>query len=79
MWKRPVWVYNPENLPLSEILAYGMSIAFDEIIVEGASILIPHYYSIKEAIISSCGLCPPIKWPMDSGVKGETVPPFRAG
>jgi hypothetical protein len=66
MWKRPVWVYNPENLPLSEILAYGISIAFDEIIVEGASILIPYYYSVKEVIISSCGLCPRITWPTDS-------------
>ena len=58
MWTRLVWVYNPEQRPLSEILVFDISLAFDEIIVEETSILIPYYYSIKEGIISGCGSCP---------------------
>lgn len=63
MWTRLVWVYNPEEHPLSEILVIDISLAFDEIIVEETSILIPYYYSIKEGIISGCGSCPPIELP----------------
>jgi len=63
MWTRLVWVYNPEQRPLSEILVIDISLAFDEIIVEGTSILIPYYYSIREGIISGCGSCPPVELP----------------
>jgi hypothetical protein len=63
MLTRLLWVYNPEQRPLPEILVIDISLAFDEIIVEGTPILIPYYYSIKEGIISGCGSCPPIEMP----------------
>lgn len=62
-WTRLVWVYNPEQRPLSEILVLGVAMAFDEVVVEGTSILIPFYYSIKEGIISGCGSCPKLEQP----------------
>jgi hypothetical protein len=42
-WTRLVWVYNPEQRPLSEILVLGVAMAFDEVVVEGTSILIPFH------------------------------------
>lgn len=58
-------VYNPEKLPLAEILTTdsllnGASIkalAFDSITCEGINIWIPYYYSYKENIIEGCPKC----------------------
>jgi len=55
---RPVWVYNPERLPLAELFFTPEGfITFDEIVTSGTHILIPIYYSVKEGIVSGCGAC----------------------
>jgi len=56
--KRLVKIYNPENLPLSEILVYSNGgLAFDDITIEDEYFLIPHYYSYKEKLITECPEC----------------------
>jgi hypothetical protein len=60
-----VRIYNPENLPLSDILVMDSSLegkavkslAFDDIRCAGMIIFIPYYYSAKEQIISGCSKC----------------------
>lgn len=60
-----VRIYNPENLPLSEILVRdpmlggmpGKALAFDTIQCTDMVIYIPYYYSAKEHIIGSCPKC----------------------
>lgn len=71
-----VRIYNPENLPLPDILLmdgqFGdrsiKSLAFDQIKTGGMMIFLPYYYSIKEGIISHCPKCPPLSLnPASSG------------
>jgi hypothetical protein len=60
-----VYIYNPDNLPLSEILLRDSqfddktikSLAYDSIISEGLNIWIPYHYVIAELIISFCPQC----------------------
>lgn len=65
-----VRIYNPENLPLSDILARDITmkdktkgdltvkaLAFDAIQCAGMTIYIPYYYSAKEQIINGCPKC----------------------
>lgn len=62
-----VRIYNPDNLPLSEILIQGVgdpgegrkirAIAFDIIDAAGMNIFLPMYYSEKESLISLCPKC----------------------
>jgi hypothetical protein len=53
-----VWIYNPERRALSDILlSTNGSLGFDQIRSAGIDILIPHYYSEKEDIISGCRAC----------------------
>jgi len=55
---RLVWIYNPEQLALSDILLTPIgSIAFDEIRCADIYILLPFYYSQKEGIVSRCEAC----------------------
>ena len=62
-----VRIYNPENLPLPDILVmdrqYGDKtikvLAFDQIQSAGLVIYIPYYYSVTEGIVSGCPKCPP--------------------
>lgn len=62
-----VYIYNPNGLPLSEILTAptpspfgeGMirSLAYDAIETEGMNILIPLLYTVTEGIVSDCPKC----------------------
>lgn len=55
-----VRIYNPENLPLSEILVspdHLQGLTFDHIRTSGMDIYVPHSYSEKEGIISECPKC----------------------
>lgn len=60
-----VYIYNPDNFPLSEILlSEGQlngktikSLGYDSIISSGLNIWIPYHYSITEHIISHCPKC----------------------
>lgn len=60
-----IWVYNPNELPFSDILCseiekFGCryrSITFDHILCEKMNIAIPYYYSIKQGIINGCPQC----------------------
>jgi hypothetical protein len=55
---RLVWIYNPGQLQLSELLFSPQGfIAFDEIVISDTHILIPIYYSVKEGIVSGCRAC----------------------
>jgi len=55
---RLISIYNPECLPLSEILITSNGfLTFDEIVTSGTHILIPIYYSVKEGIVSGCRAC----------------------
>ena len=66
---RLVWIYNPEQLELSNILVNpNGSIAFDEILCADVDILIPLYYSEKEGIISGCKACAKVKKPSEPDV-----------
>jgi hypothetical protein len=63
---RLVWIYNPEQLELSDILVSpNGSIAFDEIRCADIDILIPLYYSKKESIISGCKACAELNKPSE--------------
>lgn len=63
-----VRIYNPENLPLTDILVmdrpYGDKtikvIAYDQIQTAGMVILVPYYYTATLGIISGCPKCPPL-------------------
>lgn len=62
-----VYIYNPENLELSDILTYQIKdeegnvaaspLAYDMIESNNMNIWLPHYYSIKETLISGCVKC----------------------
>jgi len=56
-----VRIYNPDSLPLSEILVMGdkpgKPLAFDGIQCRGMCILIPYQYSKKEHIFEPCPKC----------------------
>jgi len=54
-----VYVYNPENLPLKEILRSDETpgITYDMVNTAGLQVWIPWYYSIKEGIIEGCPTC----------------------
>lgn len=65
-----VYIYNPENLDLKDILIYtninstgeiSTPLAYDMIESENMSIWIPYYYSIKENLISGCTKCAKLK------------------
>ena len=68
-----VRIYNPENLPLADILVAedpgtGLrSLAFDQIQAGGMVIFLPWHYSLKEGLVASCPKCPPIVVPTDEG------------
>ena len=57
--KRLVKIYNPEKLPLKDILVNpdNKSLAFDDITIENSYYLIPYYYSTKEGLIDDCPEC----------------------
>jgi hypothetical protein len=56
--KRLVKIYNPENIPLSDILVFqNGGLAFDDITIEDEYYLIPYYYSHKEKLITECPEC----------------------
>lgn len=60
-----VHIYNPTQLPLSDVLFKPSqiqgracsSIAYDIIQVKGMSIMLPHHYSVSEQIIATCPKC----------------------
>ena len=54
-----VRIYNPEALPLSEILvdSHSQALAYDSIECAGMAIFVPYYYSAKEGIIGGCPKC----------------------
>ena len=60
-----VYIYNPDNLPLPEILTrdavmFGMetkALAYDWIVSEEMNIWIPYHYTAQELIISICPQC----------------------
>lgn len=61
-----VRIYNPEKLPLSDILVRDVAmgentvlsaLAFDSIKCAGMTIYIPYYYSAKELIVTICPKC----------------------
>lgn len=60
-----VRIYNPENLPLSDILVMDKTagdkiisvLAFDIIRSKGMVIYLPYYYSAKEELINGCPKC----------------------
>lgn len=64
-----VRIYNPDNLPLSEILVadqkfihegkdvFAKALAFDCITSGGMTIFIPYYYQIKEYLVEGCAKC----------------------
>lgn len=66
-----VRIYNPDALPLAEILVGDREInyegkatnckflAFDSIVSDGMQIWIPYHYELKEALISLCPKCDP--------------------
>lgn len=65
-----VYIYNPDNLPLPDILTRsipndalgGRAVAYDGITTGGMNIQIPFYYTAKEGLISDCPGCfPPPK------------------
>lgn len=61
-----VYIYNPEDLALSDVLKHDReiedyivpSIAYDIIISNDMCIWLPYYYSVKEELISHCPKCP---------------------
>lgn len=55
----PVYLYNPENLPLSNILTLPNSIGLHiySLIIEGRVYVVPKYYSFKDKLISECPKC----------------------
>jgi hypothetical protein len=54
----PVRIYNPDQVPLSDILfAPNGSIAFDHIRSGDLDILIPFYYSERDGIVAGCQAC----------------------
>jgi len=81
-----VRIYNPENLPLSDILVRDSTLndsktgatlitkalSFDQIRCAGMTVYIPYYYSIKEGIINICPKC--IKRIRANAKKGKTLP-----
>jgi hypothetical protein len=66
-----VRIYNPENLPLTDILVMDRDyqgktikvLAYDQIQTAGMVIYIPYYYTVTEGIISGCPKCPPPQIP----------------
>ncbi|MFN3769387.1 MAG: DUF6602 domain-containing protein [Ectopseudomonas guguanensis] len=64
-----VRIYNPENLPLTEILVHdapflhegkeiiGKALSYDVISSEGLMIFIPYYYQVTEQLVQSCPKC----------------------
>lgn len=66
--EKDIWIYNPEALPISEIIWYLREIegstdkirvlGIDEINCESKHVVIPAYYSVKENIINMCPKCP---------------------
>jgi hypothetical protein len=66
-----VRIYNPQNLPLTDILVMDRDyegrkikvLAYDQIQTEGMLIYIPYHYSMTEGIISGCPKCPPPQIP----------------
>lgn len=64
-----VRIYNPENLPLTNILVHettlmndgkevtAKALSYDVISSEGLSIFIPYYYQITEDLVQSCPQC----------------------
>jgi len=65
-----VRIYNPENLPLSEILVHDTELiglngepisvkglSFDQISCAGMHIFLPYFYTLKEGIINGCPKC----------------------
>lgn len=53
-----VFIYNPDHLALSDVLvAPNGTLAFDEIVAFGVSILIPFYYSVRDGIVAGCKAC----------------------
>jgi hypothetical protein len=60
-----VCIYNPEKLPLRDILSQPATfddtvipaVAYDAIQSSGMTILIPYYYSVTEGIVSGCPKC----------------------
>lgn len=75
-----VRIYNPENLPLSDVLLVDgildgkpcRSLGYDSIETEGMTILIPYYYTAKEALISGCPKCGKPTKPRQTATKGTT-------
>ncbi|WP_249415106.1 hypothetical protein [Enterobacter sp. RHBSTW-00994] len=68
-----VRIYNPENLPLSEILVtdrtmtyegkeiFNKVLAFDSIKSCGMTIYIPYYYQFTENLVQTCPKCEKVK------------------
>jgi hypothetical protein len=62
-----VWIYNPENHPLKDILmvpkkmgdATFSVIGYDMVTTDGKEIWLPFYYTVKEKLISDCPKCQP--------------------
>lgn len=62
-----LWIYNPENHPLKDILMVPKKmgdatisvIGYDMIITDGKEIWLPYYYTVKEKLISDCPKCQP--------------------
>lgn len=60
-----VYVYNPDNLPLEEMLTISqtyqgreiLGVGYEPITVGEMEIYIPHFYSYRDEIISSCPKC----------------------
>lgn len=55
-----VRIYNPDNLPLSEILTsaeHPGALTFDQISTAGMVLFVPYHYSVKEGLISTCPKC----------------------
>jgi hypothetical protein len=70
-----VRIYNPDSLPLPDILlmdspfilegkeVIAKSVAYDAIETAGMNILIPYYYELKRGIINFCPKCQPLEQP----------------
>lgn len=54
-----VYIYNPDNLPLVDILTSdkAIGITYDMINTEGMQIWIPWFYTVKDGLIDGCPSC----------------------
>jgi Domain of unknown function (DUF6602) len=64
-----VLIYNPENIPLPDVLLIEQefqgkktkALGFENLRIDGKAYFVPYYYLEKEALVEKCPQCPKVK------------------